>query len=146
MNAIPINLMTSSKLELSWIAYLAWLWLTLLSTSETCIFFPDQNIVMHANNIKLCFQQLKHYLDVMGTFSFIYDKLLFLQCGLMFGSNFSPASKELIQCIAEQLAATLFNENSLKEKHKYHLDKLKWNYSLHIHKKQYFIPAIGLES
>ncbi len=66
----------------------------------------------------------------MGAFSFVIDTILFLQYGLMFGSNFSPANWEPVQRIAEQLATALFNNNTLQEKHKYQPDKLQWDNSL----------------
>ncbi len=66
----------------------------------------------------------------MGAFSFVIDTILFLQCGLMFGSNFSPANWEPILQIAEQLATALFNNHTLQEKHKHHLDKLQWDNSI----------------
>ncbi len=77
----------------------------------------------------------------MGAFSFVIDTILFLQCGLTFGSNFSPANWEPICHIAEQLAMALFNNNTLQEKHKHHLDKLQWDISLGNHKRRRFTPA-----
>ncbi len=100
-------------------------------------------IAMYANNAILCFWQLKHHLNVMDTFLFVIDELLFLHCGITFGSSISPASWEPIQNIAEQLTMALFNDNSLQEKHKHHLDKLKWDVSLQNYKKQTFTPALG---
>ena len=56
------------------------------------ITYPWLDIILHANDVKSCFRQLKHHPDVMGAFSYIINDLLFLQCGLTFGSDFSPAS------------------------------------------------------
>ncbi len=66
----------------------------------------------------------------MGASSFVIDTILFLQCGLTFGSDFSPANWEPIQQIAEQLVTALFNEHTLQEKHKHHLNNLQWDNSL----------------
>ncbi len=105
------------------------------------ISFPCRDIAIHANNVKSCFRQLKHYPNVMGAFSFVIDTILFLQCGLTFGSNFSLANWEQIQQIAEQLATALFNDHSLQEKHEHHLDKLQWDNSLGNRKQRRFTLA-----
>ncbi len=94
------------------------------------ISFPKRDIAIHANDIKSCFRLLKHHPNVMGAFSFVIDTILFLQCGLMFGSDFRLANWEPIQQIAEQLATALFNNHTLQEKHKHHLDKLQWDNAL----------------
>ncbi len=51
------------------------------------------------------------------------------------------ANWEPIQRIAEQLATALFNDNTLQEKHKHHLDKLQWDISLSNRKRRRFTPA-----
>ncbi len=103
--------------------------------------FPEQDITIHANDVKSCFCQLKHHPDVMGAFSFVINTILFLQCGLTFGSDFSPANWEPVRRITEQLAMALFNDNTLQEKHKKHLDKLHWDNSLGNRKQQRFTLA-----
>lgn len=40
------------------------------------ITYPDRDLVVHANAVKSCFQQLKHHLDVMGAFSYIISTTL----------------------------------------------------------------------
>ena len=65
---------------------------------------PTADIALHANDVKSCFRQLKHHPDCMGAFSFIIDKLLLLQCGLTFGSDFSPASWEPVRRVIKALA------------------------------------------
>ena len=62
----------------------------------------------------------------MGAFSYIVDKVLLLQCGLTFGSEFSPASWEVVRRIIEQLAGTLFDDKTLVAKHRKYLDRLQW--------------------
>ncbi len=97
MDAIPVNLMTSTKqgTELNctfgsvMTDFLTHIW-------NLRITFPERDIAMHTNNVKSCFRQLKHHPDVMGAFSFVIDTILFLQCGLTFGSDFSPANWEPI--------------------------------------------------
>ena len=61
------------------------------------ITYPETDLVMHANNVKSCFRQLKHYPDVMSAFLYIISSTLFLQCALTFGSDFSPASWEALR-------------------------------------------------
>ena len=72
------------------------------------ITYPAKDIVIHANDVKSCFRQLKHHPDVMGAFSYIISKTLFLQCALTFGSDLSPASWEVIRQIIEILVESLF--------------------------------------
>ncbi len=135
MDTIPINLMTSTKdgMELNctfgtvMTDFLTHLW-------NLRITFPDCDITIHANKTKSCFRQLKHHPDVMGAFSFVIDTIIFLQCRLTFGSDFSLANWEPIRLIAEQLAMALFKNKTLQEKHKHHLNKLQWDNSLGNHK------------
>ena len=91
---------------------------------------PNRDIVLHANDVKSCFRQLKHHPDCMGLFSFIIDDLLYLQCGLTFGSDFSPASWEVLRRIIEILAESLFNDETLRSKHRKYLDRIQWQRSL----------------
>ena len=51
----------------------------------------------------------------MGAFSYIIADTLYLSCGLTFGSDFSPQSWEVCRRIAEQLATSLFDDDSLVE-------------------------------
>ncbi len=109
MDSIPINLMTSTKIGTKhyW-TYGSWL--TTLSTYGTCTStLPNQDILMYVNDVKSCYQQLKHYLDIIDFISFVINKILFLHGGLIFGSNFCTANWEPINHIVEQLATVLFN-------------------------------------
>ena len=66
----------------------------------------------------------------MGAFSYIVHDVLFLQCGLTFGSDFSPANWEVLRRVAEQLAESLFSDKSLRTKHRKYLDLMRWQSSL----------------
>ena len=66
----------------------------------------------------------------MGAFLYIIGDMLFLQCGLAFGADFSPAAWEPIRRLSETLAENLFKDKSLINKHKRDLDKLNWREAL----------------
>ena len=123
--AIAINMMTSdaSETELECQFGRAKLQL-LIRVWNLRIMYPYHNIVMHANDAKSCVHQLKHHPDVMGAFSYILGDFLFLQCGLTFGSDFSPANWEVMRRIAEQLAEAFFEDKSLVKKHRKCINKL----------------------
>lgn len=88
---------------------------------------PGRHIGIHANDVKSCFRQIKHHPDVAGAFSYIIDEYLFVQCGLTFGSDFSPSAWEPLRRMAEQMAEKLFDDDTLVEKHRKYLDKLQWS-------------------
>ena len=94
------------------------------------ITYPFLDLFLHANDVKSCFRQLKHHPDVMSAFSFIISDTLFLQCALTFGSDFSPASWEVLRRIIEQLAEALFDDDTLIAKHRQILDQMHWQRSL----------------
>ena len=94
------------------------------------ITYPFLDLFLHANDVKSCFRQLKHHPDVMSAFSFIISDTLFLQCALTFGSDFSPASWEVLRRIIEQLAEALFGDDTLIAKHRQILDQMHWQRSL----------------
>ena len=115
--AIAINMMTSdaSQTELECQFGRAKLQL-LIRVWNLRITYPYRDIVLHANDVNSCFRQLKHHSDVMGAFSYILGDFMFLQCGLTFGSDFSPANWEVVRRIAEQLAEAFFEDKSLVKK------------------------------
>ena len=82
------------------------------------ISYPDEDIVVHANDIKSCFRQIKHHPNVAGAFSYILADYLFLQIGLAFGADFSPANCEAIRRAQSALAECLFFNTSLVNKHR----------------------------
>jgi hypothetical protein len=56
------------------------------------ILYPTDDIIIHTNDIKSCFHQIKHHPDVAGACSYILTDYLFFQIGLAFGADFSPAN------------------------------------------------------
>jgi hypothetical protein len=88
--------------------------------------YPDDDIVVHANDVKSCFRQIKHHPDVAGAFSYILVDYLFFQVGLAFGADFSPANWEAVRRAQSALAERLFFDTSLVAKHRAVLDKIKW--------------------
>lgn len=76
----------------------------------------------------------------MGSFLYIIGHMLFLQCGLTFGSDFRPTSWEIVRHIIEELEQSLFKDTSLRTKHRKYLDKLKWHADFGS-KKANFTPA-----
>ena len=57
-----------------------------------CHYGTSHNILVHANDVKSAFRQLKLHPDIMGAFSYIIADKLFLSCGQPFGTDFSPAN------------------------------------------------------
>jgi hypothetical protein len=141
-NSIPINMMTedASKSELPCDFGLVKLRLY-TRIYNLCITYPSKDIVIHANDVKSCFRQLKHHPDCMGAFSFIISDILFLQCGLTFGSDFSPASWEVLRRIIELLAETLFKDNTLHTKQRACLDSMQWQGGLGSCKARYAVAT-----
>jgi hypothetical protein len=129
--SVPVNRMTSTRrgVELD-CKYGDVLERLLVRIWNLRISYPELDIVLHANDVKSCFRQMKHHPDVMGAFSYLIADLLFLSCGLTFGADFSPPTWEVPRRMAEQLATNLFSTEGLVEKHRKHLDKLKWSKKL----------------
>ena len=105
------------------------------------ISYPDNDIVMHANDIKSCFCQIKHHPDVAGAFSYVLADYLFLQIGLAFGADFSPANWEAVRRAQSALAERLFSDTSLVIKHRAVLDKIWWCRSLRGSRQPRFTKA-----
>ena len=105
------------------------------------ISYPLIDIILHANDVKSCFRQLKHHPDIVEAFSFVIFNHLWIQIGLAFGSDFSPANWEGVRRVIEQLAQGLFQDSSLREKHRQYLDKLQWDPSLDSSATKRFVPA-----
>ena len=130
-DSIPVNMMTSSakttELRCKFGDVKQRLYRRIYNLRIT---YPQQDIIIHANDVKSCFRQLKHHPDIMGAFSYILDDILFLQIALSFGADFSPANWEVVRRIAEILAEKLFDDDSLRDKHRQYLDRLSWQPSL----------------
>jgi hypothetical protein len=82
-DSVPVNTMTSTPfgLELRYEfgsvheAILVWAYNLQIS-------YPDDDIIVHAKNVKSCFHQIKHHPDMAGAFSYILANYLFFQTGL----------------------------------------------------------------
>ena len=130
-DAIPVNMMTTTQEGTELDCAFGDVLLRLLTRVWNLrISYPSQDLILHANDVKSCFRQLKHHPDVMGAFSYILGPYLFLQCSLTFGSDFSPASWEAVRRIAEHLAEALFEDKTLRSKHRTYLDRLIWKKDL----------------
>ena len=132
--SVPINMMTSTKLgtELPCL-YGTTLRDLLERIYDLRISFPDRELVIHANDVKSCFRQLKLHPDIMPTFSIMVADFLFLQAALPFGVDFSPQSWEICRRIIEVLAERLFKDTNLRDKHRKYLDRIK--FSPHLRKR-----------
>ena len=103
--------------------------------------YPCRDIIVHANDVKSCFRQLKLHPDSMGAFSYLIANQLFLSCGLPFGTDFSPQNWEPLRRILERLAEELFYEDSLRDKHRKYLDQVEYDQALG-HSTQGFSQAV----
>ena len=140
--SVPINRMTSTHLGVEFSCEYGTVFQRLMIRIWNLrITYPKQDIIIHANDVKSCFRQMKHHPDVMGAFSYIIADLLYLSCALTFGSDFSPQTWEIPRRIAEQLATQLFHDKSLVAKHRSRLDQLKWSKQLGKGKASDFVPA-----
>jgi len=90
----------------------------------------DVDIILHANDVKSAFCQVKLHPNVFGAFLYIIADMLFLSCGQPFRTDFGAANWEVIRQILEHSATQLFHEKSLCCKHHRFLGKLQWDGSL----------------
>lgn len=129
--SVPVNMMTSTKkgVELK-CGYGDVLQRVLIRIWRLRIQYPYLDIILHANDVKSCFRQMKHHPDVVGAFCYIIADIMYASCGLCFGADFSPQTWEVPRRIAEQLATNLFPKKGLIEKHRQYLDRLKWSKKL----------------
>jgi hypothetical protein len=103
--------------------------------------YPNDDIIVHTNDVKSCFRQIKHHPDVAGAFLYILADCLFFQVGLAFGADFSPANWEAVPRAQSALAERIFFDTSLVRKHRAVLDKIKWCRSLGGKKRSRFTWA-----
>ena len=127
----PINMMTSTRLGTEMLCLYGDTFVQLLERIyDLRITYPLLDIILHANDVKSCFKQLKLHPDIMPAFSIIIADFLFLQSALPFGTDFSPQNWEPVRRLIEILAEKLFSDKSLVAKHRKYLDKLHWEPSL----------------
>ena len=129
--SVCLNMMTSTKLGVEDDCLFGdarqRIWTRLYNLRIT---YPSTDIIIHANDVKSCFRQIKLHPDIMGAFSYIIANTLFLSCGLPFGTDFSPQNWEPFRRILELLAERLFDDDSLRTKHRKYLDQLVFDQSL----------------
>jgi hypothetical protein len=137
-DSVPINSMTStlygSKLKCNFGSVRDAI---LIRVYNLPISYPDDDIIVHANDIKSCFHQIKHHPNLVGAFSYILADYLFFQVGLSFGTW------EAIRHAQSALAERLIFNTSLVLKHCAVLNKIKWCCSLGGKKKPRFTRAFG---
>jgi hypothetical protein len=98
--------------------------------SLRCHYGTAVDIIIHANDVKSAFRQVKLHPDIIGAFSYIIADKLFLSCGQPFGTDFSPANWEVVRQVLEHLATRLYQDSTLRSKHKALLCQLRWDRSL----------------
>ena len=130
-DAVSLNMMTSTHLGVEMdCAYGSVYRRIFRRLYNLRISYPDDDLVIHANDIKSCFRQLPHHPDVVGAFSYVLFEHMWVQVRLTFGSDFSPQSWEPCRRVLEQLAQSLFKDSSLRDKHRKYLDQIMWCDSL----------------
>jgi hypothetical protein len=141
-DSVPINAMTSTpygselKCEFGLVRDAI-----LVCAYNLRVSYPNNDIVVHTNNVKSCFRQIKHHPDVTAAFSYILANYLFFQVGLAFGADFSPANWEAVHRTQSALTERLFFATSLVTKHCTFLNKIKWCCSLNGKHKPGFMRA-----
>lgn len=142
--AIAVNNMTStpfgSELECRYGDVLPRIYIRLWNLR---ISYPFLDLVLHCNDVKSCFRQIKHHPDIVGAFASIVFEHVWIHVGATFGSDFSPANWECCRRVIEQLATSLFDDKSLRAKYRKYLDQLTWDPSLDSNKKKTFVPAFA---
>ena len=124
----PINMMTSTKQGSELDCLYGDVFQSLLERIwDLRTTYPDTEIVIHANDVKSCFKQVKLHPDVMPAFSIMVTDFLYLQTALPFGTDFSPQNWEPMRRLVEVLSEKLFKDTSLRAKHRKYLDRLKWD-------------------
>ncbi|KAL3803843.1 hypothetical protein HJC23_004005 [Cyclotella cryptica] len=141
-DSVPVNAMTSTPLGLELSCEFGAVCENILVRAYNLrLSYPNDDIVVHANDVKSCFRQIKHHPDVAGAFSYILADYLFFQIGLAFCADFSPANWEAVRRAQSALAERLFFDTSLVHKHRAVLDKIKWCRSLSGTKRTRFTQA-----
>ena len=126
-DSIPVNQMTFTPYGSELHCKFGSIWEDILiRVYNLCLSYPDDDIVIHANDVKSCFHQIKHHSDVVGAFLYVLSKYLFIQVGLAFSADFSPSNWEAVRQVQSALATQLFHNDSLVPKHHATLDRIKW--------------------
>jgi len=73
---------------------------------------------------------MKLHPDVMPAFLIMVANFMFLQAALPFGADFSPQNWEPVRRLIEILAEKLYDDKSLRSKHRQYLDMLHWDPTL----------------
>ena len=124
-DSLPVNLMTNlfNEPEIvynqTWDKHLSRIW-------NLCISYPMMDILLFDDDVAGAFRTIKKNPEIASVFSFIIDQLLFVPTGMTFGSNTSPSNWEPIARAQTILAEWLFDDPSLREKHKDFIDKVKF--------------------
>jgi len=127
----PINMMTSTRFGTEMLCLYGDTFVQLLERIyDLRITYPLLDIILHANDVKSCFKQLKLHPDIMPAFSIIIADFLFLQSALPFGTDFSPQNWEPVRRLIEILAEKLFSDKSVVAKHRKYRDELHGEPSL----------------
>ena len=141
-SSVPLNRMTSTPSGSEMDCLYGDTMLTLLERIwDLRISYPVVDIGLHANDVKSCFKQMKLHPDIMPAFSIMVTNFLYLQAALPFGTDFSPQNWEPVRRLVEILAVKLYDDDSLRDKHRKHLDKLNWEPSLGSGNKDLFVQA-----
>jgi hypothetical protein len=132
----PLNMMTSTSEETELDCLYGDVALLLYERIwDLRVTYPNMDIILHANDVKSCFKQMKLQPDVMPAFSIVVAIFMYLQSALPFGMDFSPQNWEPVRRVAEILSEKLFQDKTLRTKHRKYLDKLQWDKHLGSQKK-----------
>ena len=140
-SSTPINMMASTRFATEMLCLYGDTFIQLLERIyDLRISYPLLDIILHANDVKSCFKQLRLHPDIMPAFTIMIADFLYLQTALPFGTDFSPQNWEPVRRLIEILSEKLFDDTSLIVKHRKYLDKLTWEPTLGKCKTP-FVPA-----
>lgn len=78
-DSVPTNSMTSMPFVSELHCEFGYIWEAILTHVYMHITYPHNNIAVHANDVKSCFNKIKHYPDIIGAFLYILAEYLFFQ-------------------------------------------------------------------
>ena len=79
--------------------------------------FPDEELYLFDDDVKVAFRQSKYHPDIAGAFSFVISKYLLVSFGLTFGSLVSPQNLEPLARARTHFAASLSKRRDLLSKY-----------------------------